>query len=821
MTLRAVLAGLALGLLISALTLFNDGVIQGTWLISNHFPVSVFAAVVLLLLVANPLLRCLGARWPLSLAEVAVIAALGLTACGWPSFGYFWGFIPNTVTPPHWMHTMPAWQANQVMSYVPGVSNELGHGHVQDWRSLASDLLAAEAGDTSVAGQIRSRFQSHEHDALQRLVSATEMDHRAADTLLTALNRVIREGRLEAPPDLDPAALPASVAQLLDGGAEQDMDGFDRSSVNRWLMVAAFPRAVMPPPAGRGALLSGTDRAADVREMIIVGGGTAGVSVLREIPWSAWWPTIRLWGGLGLVLGIASLCLAMVVHPQWSRRELLLYPLAQFVTELGQRRPDRALPQVAFNHLFWVGLLVAAGIHLVNGMAAWFPSLHAMTIPLKLDFSRLTQLMPNAARLHGMADLLWPYLYLSVIGFAFFLNTRISFSVGISCFVYVIFSAALMARGIGVEQNYLGATRDSMMRFGAYLGFTGIIIYVGRHYYRHIAMGMVGMRSGDDTPAYAIWAGRGLMLCIIAATFILRSSGLDWVLSSLFVLLVMVMFLVMSRIVAETGLFFVQAWWMPVAVLTGLLGTETLGPTSYILLALASILIVGDPRTTIMPYLVTALQLVDRTRPAESLSSASPSASTPARFGPVMLLMIVAGFLVAGLATFTILHDRGITSIDGWAGRSLPMMPFDELSKQLADMRTNLTVADATANDGLSSLRDIRLSPKAWGWISVGVGLITLCALARLRLPWWPIHPVLFLIWGTMPSSRLAVSFLLGWAIKLVVIKTTGVRGYRAVLPLMVGVIAGELLAGIGWIAVGWVYYLSTGLIPASYRIYP
>ena len=90
-----------------------------------------------------------------------------------------------------------------------------------------------------------------------------------------------------------------------------------------------------------------------------------------------------------------------------------------------------------------------------------------------------------------------------------------------------------------------------------------------------------------------------------------------------------------------------------------------------------------------------------------------------------------------------------------------------------------------------------------------------------MRLPWWPIHPILFLVWGTWPASNFAVSFLLGAMIKWSVVRLGGEQSYRTVRPFMVGLIAGELLAAIGWSIVGMAYYAATGMQPSVYRILP
>jgi hypothetical protein len=99
--------------------------------------------------------------------------------------------------------------------------------------------------------------------------------------------------------------------------------------------------------------------------------------------------------------------------------------------------------------------------------------------------------------------------------------------------------------------------------------------------------------------------------------------------------------------------------------------------------------------------------------------------------------------------------------------------------------------------------------------------LVLATAVLRLRLPWWPLHPVAFLVWGTYPIVMFGPSFLMGWLVKAGVVGTTGAKGYHAVRPLMVGIIAGELLTGLFWMIVGAVYFFVAGKTPVSYSIFP
>lgn len=812
MTLRAVLIGLALGLFISAFTLFHDNVIRGTWFISNHLPVSVFGIVLLMLLTLNPLLRRFGAAWPLRADEVAVITAIGLASCGWPSFGYFQGFIPITATPEHWNDSRPAWQANQVMSYVPGGSQELGYAHVRDWQGLSKALtVAADSEAPSVAAQVWRLLPGHEQILVRQLAGEGRPDERAVAALLSALNRIIREEVLVPPASLDTAGAPASVSELLEAQSVRRLSPDESACLNRWLLVQGLPTHFVPPPDGQQLLLSGSAEATAARLQIIQGYDAGGGSILTRIPWATWWPVIRFWGGLALVLGTASLCLALVVHPQWSRHEMLPYPIARFFAEISERDTDRSLPSVVYTRLFWLGLVAVVVIHTINGLGVWFPPLAILQIPLQLDLRALRDLFPMASRVPSSTQIFLITISPSVIGFAFLLSVRVSFSVGVAPFLFAAVGGAMISRNVAIEQPYLGTGNGNLMRFGAYLGMAAIIAYVGRRYYAQVLMKTIGVGAGVNVPQYAIWAGRGLVLSFVAAVLILRSGGLEWVWAGLFVLLTLLMFLVVSRIVCETGLFFVQAWWLPVAAITAMFGVEAIGPTSYIVLAIASVIMVGDPRCALMPYLSTALQIVDRSSPAVAVS----------RVGLPLLVMLLLGFLVAGLATFAVVHDHGVMQFDNWTTTFLPTMPFDELSKHLTDTRSELATTGGGEGGALGSLSQFRPEPDAYAWIAIGCTLVGLCALARLRLPWWPIHPVIFLIWGTMPASRLGPSFLIGWLIKLALSHGAGARGYRAAMPLVVGVIAGELLSALGWTLAGVVYYTSTGLSPAVYRVFP
>jgi hypothetical protein len=229
-------------------------------------------------------------------------------------------------------------------------------------------------------------------------------------------------------------------------------------------------------------------------------------------------------------------------------------------------------------------------------------------------------------------------------------------------------------------------------------------------------------------------------------------------------------------------------------------------------MGVASIMLVGDPREALMPYLTTALRIADER---------DPGMRPVRRVLPWLGVMVVVGLLLAGLITLGIQHGTGMNANDRWATRQLPSMPFDALATHAEQLSATGELAANVAMEPMQRLGEVQLELGPWFWMLLGAGLVIGCSFARLHFQWWPIHPVLFLVWGTTPIAHFAASFFVGWAVKSAVIGTAGAKGYATVRPLMVGVICGELLMGMFWMAVGAVYYFTTGLSPTSYTVFP
>ena len=278
MTARAVVIGLLLASLISVGTYFNDWVIGQTQLIGNHLPISVFGLAALLLLVVNPGLARLRPAFALRAAEVAVITALGLVACGWPGSNFFRTFTHMAAMPSHWLKTRPSWQSAHVMSYVPGASAELGQGHVRDWDALARKLRQADAEHTPAA-RIRGLLDASGLRTLSESAHAPLEQNQIAE-LTGALNAVLARPELYAAEDFAGITLPPELA-----ARPGPLAPHEQVAKNRALLVAAFPDLVLPPPPGSGVLFDGGRADPFAVDTLLQGRGKAQLK-LSELPWA-------------------------------------------------------------------------------------------------------------------------------------------------------------------------------------------------------------------------------------------------------------------------------------------------------------------------------------------------------------------------------------------------------------------------------------------------------------------------------------------------------------------------------------------------------
>jgi hypothetical protein len=564
--------------------------------------------------------------------------------------------------------------------------------------------------------------------------------------------------------------------------------------------------ARVAPPLGEDGqpVADGHDYGSVVSGFITSLGEATDWPTVGDVPWFAWRGAIFFWLPIVLSLWIALVSLAVVVHRQWSDHEHLPYPIVGFTKSLlpgedGQRSPIFANP------IFWLGLIGVFAIHAYNYLNLWFPNILFGQIPLGVDFSPLTELSDTFAQGGGQSLLEKFTLYFTVVAVAYFLPKEVSLSLGIGPFIWVFIAGIFATYGIGTsgwQGNWpFGLTMDAMMIMGAYFGMLLVLLYTGRQYYAAVFRRAFGFSAAEQVESAAIWGARFFMLGMLFFTiYAARFAGLDWPMALLFGLGCVAVYLVMGRLLAETGLFFIVVTGTPATILWAFFGTRALGPEVLFIMFMLSLVLFYDTREALMPYVVNGLKLADDCK---------------AKVGRVAFFVVVA--LMVGLAVgipttiyFQYAQPVSLSGPSEWKVQQAKR-PFNETIGIIQRLDAQGQLEQAGQVTGLK--RFLEASPHRNGLIVfvAAAALVLVFSALRLRFTGWPLHPVMFLVWSTYAGDSFAQSFLFGWFIKIMITRFGGARVYQQCKPLMFGLIAGEMLGGVTPMFVSFIYFVVTG----------
>ncbi len=792
-TVKAIIAGVLAAIVLTASAALNN--IMREWqtpLIGHYLPPGPLLLLIGLAVVWNPL----AGRWlrlRFSPGELAVVFGLSLL-CAWiPHGGFGRFFLRSLALPATQVEAHPEWRHSDTMGHLPSGTMPM------DGHPVASLLRAAVSAERAALAEGRL---------------AGELA--AAGVAAEAYGPAIDLAALVPPREfLGDQKLARTGAEL----AWQRLRGRDpQASAAVGDLLAAMPGTLAgdaTPAAWRlahgrlsVAVRAGLPAAERQYERVFPGflnGLQTGDELVppSQLPIAPWLPTLAFWLPLVICFSIASLMLALVVHRQWASHEQLAYPLATLATSLMARSGDGILPTVFRSRLFWWGVVPVVCVHGLNFLAIQLPG-SLPSIPLQWSNAGVVkQMFPITAQSGGGGGLSMGGIYFSLIGLTYFIASEISLSVGINGVLLLLLST----------QYYVlsGATADiGSLRVGAFLGFAVMIAYTGRHYYWAVLVAAIGLRRAEVAPEQA-WAARLFLVSAVGFVVVLVGGfGMDWMPAVAFALTVLVLMLVVSRIVCETGLPFVQASWAPAQVVSTVLGFGAVGPASLVSMYLVGAAMFRETREGLLPFASTAFKIADST-------------GTPrlpfALFGSIA--MVVA--LVAGIAaSFWGLYNFGAgrDAFAYWPGADA----LDQATRGLNHLIETGRYAESAASSGLGLLQQtshtaIQLDDLAW----MGFGLVAVIsfALCRYRWTWFPLHPIIFVVLGTWVSMRIWVAVLLGWAIKVAVVRLAGGKVYQDLKPLFIGLIIGELSVAIVTIIHPWLTFAITGEMPPIMGMFP
>jgi hypothetical protein len=503
-----------------------------------------------------------------------------------------------------------------------------------------------------------------------------------------------------------------------------------------------------------------------------------------RIPWEAWVRPFFSWSGLGLSWFIMLLGMGGIVLIQWQRNERLAFPLLAIQQTLIES-PDekKLLPPIFYNYLFWIGLSIAFIIHLFRGLNVYFPQ-SIPAIPISWDLSAYFTERP--------LSLLSDYvkvgkIHFVYVGVAYLMSNRVSFSIWFFMLAYAGYTV--------IGQQYFPPYNWSTPadhRAGATMTMAIAILWLGRDHWKHVFRCLLFGAESEEEKRDRNAAILFVVGCVsLFAWFFWCGAGLFW--SFFYVLMAFVFGLVITRIVAETGLPLIGFHGTDFYPVFKMIPIKFLSAASAWLGGLISSLFVWTASINPGPYICHALALDKKASPRYQM-----------RLSYLLIIIFLLAILICG--SVHIFHgyhhsrtlDGKTQPVSSWGAAR-----FTEESNKLLLEKSNGKWNKPVYNQTYH--------------VAFGATLAAALQWACMVWPKWPIHPVGLLMVGGWGTIQVWVGVFFGWLLRNLIVFFGGSRLYTSARPIFIGLIIGEILAAILWVIVPPLQVLAN----EPYRIVP
>ncbi len=515
----------------------------------------------------------------------------------------------------------------------------------------------------------------------------------------------------------------------------------------------------------------------------------------ESIPWGRWVTPMAAWGAFALCLYASNFAMVSILFQQWSARERLIFPVVQLPLALAaEPPPGRALNEFLSSRLTWIGAAIPCLLWGINGLRAYLPTLPI--IPLSYNFWSIFPDRPwNEFRLDQ------GNVYFSVIGMTYLLTTEMGFSLWFT-FVLVRLSHVFIAWLGSGATGYWGNWGGRIARFdtlGAMMAITVFLLWTAR---RHLREWWARALTGRSDPALDPFPPRVAAALMVVGVlgmmgWMLMAAAQWWVAIGSVLMFLMVL-LILTRVVAESGLFFVQSDVISGEVFQGLFTPHVdagvaaplpaplrLSGPSLAALSMQKAIFQHDLREILMPYIMNGVKACAQVRMHAGKVLA------------VFALTAAVGLAVAAYGRIATSYKYGGVNLDWYANIGEP----DWILNGMANYQKNPPTYDWV------KVGETRVLPVNVAHVAVGGAFAAAMLVLRARFLWWPLHPFGLVMAGTWAISMFWFSIMLGNVAKWCVMNFGGASVFRRLLPLFLGMIMGECVISVFWMLLG----LATG----------
>jgi len=522
---------------------------------------------------------------------------------------------------------------------------------------------------------------------------------------------------------------------------------------------------------------------------------------VSAVPWRAWVRPAVTWGIFFAALLGAVVCLTVIFREQWVVAERLAFPLATIYLALVEPpEPQRFLNGLLSNPRFWITVACVMAVDLLFGLNQYFPTVPA--INLSID---MRSLMSEAPLVFTDWSFKSQGIFFTIIGITFFMQSKVAFSLW---FLFVMSQVARMFAGTYGADFSTGMETDQI--FGSTAIFGCMILWLARQRLAMIVRHMFRAPKPSETPGRYLShraSGWGLLLCVAASVMWLWMAGTSLIGAVLIVLILLVLYTVLAKVIAETGLLYVlipvpvnRVWVYAAQDLPGG-ARSTIG--TYFFSSVFSGMLTHDQRQSLAPFATHALRIADE-QPAITR-----------RAGVYLMWLVVAmvlAYVASGAASLYIHYNYALTldstgnglDNDNWGWFNMPKVIGLAQTQEFIPPRNGPVESHSRA-----------------GFFGIGAGITAALAWSHLRWPAFPLHPIGFLLVYTWGLRMTWFSIFVGWLAKVLVVRLGGSRLLTTMRAVFLGLIVGEAMAAAIWLIVSLILaqygfeYKAIRLLPA------
>jgi hypothetical protein len=470
-----------------------------------------------------------------------------------------------------------------------------------------------------------------------------------------------------------------------------------------------------------------------------------------------WLIPFLCWSGFIFVLLVVALALNVLVQKKWTEVDRLSYPVIQLPLRLSA--PTKSFLK---NKLVWAGAATSGIILNINYLHRIFPVVPY--VRLSYELGRFFTENPWNAIGWTPFNVIFNY-----IGLGFFVPLDILFS---CWFFLIMFKAQIVFGRIAGFRSFPNFPYSYEQSSGGYLALGAIAIWITRKHFKGVIRMIFGRYSNADRSEANSY--RVAIITIIAGIVILvmfcSYLGMSlWVAAAFFGMYYLIL-LAVARMRAEIG--------------TPLHDLHFAGPSTIL------INVFGSRRLTHSTLVgMSQLWFIDRAYRSNPMPHQLETFKISERIGAntrgFILALVVASFFAGPMAIWAMLNHSYQVGIQNAA--PVNMYFGYEPWARFQSWVNNLSTTNVPSV------------------IFTGFGFISTIFLmfGRMRFIWWPFHPVGYAISGSWQMTWGWGSFFITWLVKLIILKFSGIQGFRKATGYFLGLLIGDIFVGGTWTMIG------------------